>query len=149
MSDQVAYMYSFGYSQCKNSCQKNLNPRPWRERGSYGACCSSVWLMIGLCSLWSMTGPQRTSPIATTQMWQADHVSRYRPRWEQDRWEASLQSMCHKLEPNRLLKESLQIPIPYHLEGTALFWFIQQVFSIYVLTLVFFTLPCCTAGPQG
>lgn len=26
----------------------------------------------------------------------------------------------------------------------ALFWLLQQVFFIYVLTLVFFTLPCCT-----
>ncbi len=103
----VEWLQSPSYCLHKNPCRKNLDLWPSLERGSCGACCSSVWLMIGPCSLWSMTGPQWASPIATTQMWQADQAGRHWPRWEQDRWEASLQSICHKAEPNRLLKDSL------------------------------------------
>lgn len=98
-SREFVQQSSSGNSPHNNSRQKSLDLRPSLERGSCGACCSSVWLMMGFCSLWSMTGPPWTGPIVTTQMWQADRAARHRPRWEQDRWKAILQSVWHKHEP--------------------------------------------------
>lgn len=131
----------------KNPCQKNLHLWPSLERGSCGACCSSVWLMIGPCSLWSMTGPQWTSPIATTQMWQADQAGRHWPRWEQDRWEGSLRGSATQQNQTNCLRIHFRFPSLTVLQARPLFWLLQQVFFIYVLTLVFFTLPLLHWAP--
>lgn len=81
-----SYCTLYKYSHYTNLCLRNVDFCPSLVEAFCAAFCSCVWWMIRPCSLWSLTGSQRTSPTATTQMWQA---SRQWPRWEQDRWKAS------------------------------------------------------------
>lgn len=140
----VKWLQSPSYSLHKNPCQKNLDVWPSLEGGSCGVCCSSVWLMIGPCSLWSMTGPQWPSPIATTQMWQPDQLADTgQGESRTDGRPLSRVSAAKQNQTNYLRIcfrfSSLLILQVWPSSGT-----FNRPFSIYVLTLAFFMLPCCS-----
>lgn len=150
-SNQVAYLWS-DYNHraipCmekkKNPCQKNLHLWPSLERGSCGACCSSVWLMIGPCSLWSMTGPQWTSPIATTQMWQADQAGRH---WQgESRTDGKALSRVFATQQNQTncLRIHFRFPSLTVLQARPLFWLLNRSFSFTFWHWCSSRSPCCT-----
>lgn len=98
------------------------------------------WWGLALCGLW-----QGLSGLVLEQLLKCDKQTKLADSGQgESRTDGKPLSRVSCTKHNQTNCLRIHFRFPSHLAGMVFFWPLQQTFIIYILTLVFFTLACCT-----